>query len=120
MLAETALAYAIFDRYPASPGHTLIIPRQHTADYFALPPEVKRACWQLVDRVKEILAERFKPAGFNIGVNVGRVAGQTVPHVHIHLIPRYAGDVPDPTGGVRHVIPGKGNYLKRDKRLGDW
>ncbi|RME70525.1 MAG: HIT family protein [Chloroflexi bacterium] len=114
VLAAGALAYAILDKYPASPGHTLVIPYQHTADYFDLPPAVKQACWELVDRVKAILVDRFQPAGFNIGINVGPVAGQTVPHVHIHLIPRYPGDVPDPTGGVRHVIPGKGNYLRAE------
>ena len=64
----------------------------------------------MVDRLKGLLTERFHPDGFNVGTNVGTAAGQTVPHVHIHLIPRYAGDVENPRGGVRHVIPGKGDY----------
>lgn len=111
LITESATAYAIFDKYPVSPGHALIIPKQHLADYFDLPDRAKTACWLMADRVKKLLAERFKPDGFNVGINIGQSAGQTVPHVHIHLIPRYKGDVEDPTGGVRHVIPDKGNYL---------
>lgn len=110
LISESATAYAIFDKYPVSPGHALVIPKRHVADYFDLSLHGKTACWLMVDRVKQLLAERFHPEGFNMGINVGAVAGQTVPHVHIHLIPRYPGDVENPTGGVRHVIPGKGDY----------
>lgn len=102
---------ALFDKYPVSKGHALIISKQHVADYFELPDRLKTACWLMVDRVKLLLAQRFHPDGYNIGLNVGPAAGQTIPHLHIHLIPRYSGDVDDPTGGVRNVIPGKGNYL---------
>jgi len=111
LITESATAYAILDKYPASKGHTLIIPKQHTADYFKLPNRAKTACWLMTDRVKTLLAQRFQPDGFNVGINIGHAAGQTIPHVHIHLIPRYAGDVDNPTGGVRNVIPGKGDYL---------
>lgn len=110
LLTESATAYAIFDKYPVSPGHSLVIPKKHVADYFDLSTHAKTACWLMVDRVKMLLADRFHPDGFNVGVNVGPAAGQSVPHVHIHLIPRYAGDAAHPRGGVRHVIPGKGDY----------
>jgi ATP adenylyltransferase len=111
ILSESATVYALLDGYPVSPGHTLIIPKQHVADYFDLSDRMKTACWLMVDRAKMLLTERFQPEGFNIGINVGATAGQTVPHVHIHLIPRYIGDVENPVGGVRNVIPGRGDYV---------
>jgi ATP adenylyltransferase len=113
LLTESASAYAMFDKYPVSRGHALVIPKRHVPDYFELSAHVKTACWLMVDRVKMLLAERFRPDGFNVGINVGAAAGQTVPHVHIHLIPRYRGDVDNPRGGVRHVIPGKGDYVQK-------
>lgn len=110
LITESATAYALFDKYPVTPGHALIIPKKHLSDYFELSGHTKTALWLMVDRVRELLRERFQPAGFNVGINVGAAAGQTVPHVHIHLIPRYIGDTPNPRGGVRHVIPEKGDY----------
>jgi len=110
IIAESSSAYAIFDRYPVSPGHALIIPRRHCSDYFALSAAEQSACWELVNQVKQILTDKFHPAGFNIGINVGEPAGQTIPHAHIHLIPRYPNDVPDPEGGIRGVIPEKRKY----------
>lgn len=110
LLAESATAYAILDKFPVNEGHALIIPKRHVADYFELTFKEQSACWFMVDFMKPILQERFGPDGFNIGINVGEHAGQTVPHVHIHLIPRYAGDVPEPRGGVRGVIPDKRDY----------
>lgn len=112
LLTESATCYAIFDKYPVTPGHTLVIPKKHVPNYFDLSAHTKTALWLMTDRVKELLAERFHPDGFNVGLNIGTAAGQTVPHVHIHIIPRYAGDVENPRGGVRHVIPGKGGYTK--------
>jgi len=112
LVTESATVYAMFDKFPVTKGHTLIIPKQHIADYFDLTERTKTACWLVVDRVKMLLAQRFNPDGFNVGINVGSAAGQTIPHVHIHVIPRYKGDVENPTGGVRGIIPGKGNYLK--------
>ena len=111
LLTESATAYAMLDKYPVSPGHSLVIPKLHVASYFDLPDKLRTACWLLVDRTKLLLAERFQPDGFNVGINVGRAAGQTVPHVHVHVIPRYVGDTENPVGGVRNVIPGSGNYL---------
>jgi len=110
LLTESATCYTILDKYPVSPGHALVIPKEHIPYYFNLSAHTKTALWLMVDRVKDLLTERFHPDGFNVGINVGAAAGQTVPHVHIHLIPRYAGDVENPRGGVRHVIPGKGDY----------
>lgn len=110
ILTETATVYGILDKYPVTNGHALVIPKIHTAEYFDLSAKDQVACWLVVNRVKVLISERYKPDGFNIGINVGTCAGQTVPHVHIHVIPRYKGDVEDPTGGVRGVIPDKRKY----------
>ncbi len=103
-------AFAIFDAYPASPGHTLIIPRRHVASAFELTVDEVTSVLHLIEAARERIDRMHKPAGYNVGVNVGRDAGQTVMHVHIHVIPRYPGDVADPAGGIRHVIPGKGRW----------
>ena len=110
LLCETATAVAFFDGYPVSKGHTLIIPKRHVASYFDLTTHEQRALWLMVNNCKRVLDDRFHPDGFNVGINVGEAAGQSVFHVHIHLIPRYKGDVPNPKGGVRGVIPGKQKY----------
>ena len=110
-LASNALAFAIRDGFPVSPGHTLIVPRRLVATWFEATRGEQVALLDLVDVVKAQLDAELKPDGYNIGINAGAAAGQTVMHLHLHLIPRFAGDVPDPRGGVRHVIPGKGNYL---------
>lgn len=114
LVTESATVYAMLDKFPVSKGHTLIIPKQHVADYFDLTERTKTACWLVVDRVKMLLAQRFNPDGFNVGINIGRAAGQTIPHLHIHMIPRYKGDVENPTGGIRNIITGKGDYLQND------
>jgi diadenosine tetraphosphate (Ap4A) HIT family hydrolase len=103
--------YAIYDKFPVNEGHALIIPKRHLSNYFELSIKEQYAYLLVLNKVKEIVSKRFKPDGFNIGVNVGEHAGQTIPHVHIHLIPRYKNDVKDPRGGVRGVIPAKQNYL---------
>ncbi len=111
-IASNELAFAIEDRYPVSPGHALVVPRRLIATWFEASREERQAIFDLVDEVKRLLdAGTPPPDGYNIGINCGAAAGQTVMHLHVHVIPRYQGDVPDPTGGVRHVIPGKGNYL---------
>ena len=111
-LLESTIAYAMFDKFPVSNGHTLIIPKRHCADYFELSFKEQSACWFMLNKVKKIITTKFNPDGFNIGINVNKSAGQTVSHVHIHLIPRYENDVANAIGGVRNVIPLKGNYLK--------
>lgn len=109
-LLETDNAFAIFDKYPVNAGHVLVIPKKHCANYFDLTAEEQAACWQLLNEVKTLLAAEFNPDGYNVGINIGESAGQTVPHVHLHLIPRYNHDVPDPRGGVRGVIPARQKY----------
>ncbi len=108
---EDRLTRALWDAFPVSEGHLLLVPRRHVPTWFDATAEEKAALTAAIDRGRELIASRHSPDGFNIGINVGEAAGQTVFHLHVHLIPRYAGDVPDPKGGVRHVIPGKGNYL---------
>jgi diadenosine tetraphosphate (Ap4A) HIT family hydrolase len=105
------MVYPIYDKFPEINGHALLIPKRHCADYFELSSKEQSACWSLVNTVKQILKEKFIRDGFNIGINVNKEAGQTIDHVHIHLIPRYKGDVKDPEGGVRGVIPEKRNYI---------
>lgn len=110
-VASNDLAFAIPDRFPVSPGHTLVIPRRLVATWFDATPKEQAALMRLVDEVKKQLDAALRPDGYNVGFNAGDAAGQTVMHLHVHVIPRYRGDVPDARGGVRHVIPGKGNYL---------
>lgn len=107
---SNALAIACFDRYPVSPGHLLVVTRRHVASYFESTAAERDALLELVDAGKALLDERFRPAGYNVGINVGAVAGQTIPHLHVHLIPRYPDDMADPRGGVRGVIPEKQKY----------
>lgn len=110
LILESASAYAIYDKFPVNNGHALIIPKRHRDDYFDLSFREQAACVFMLNKVKEIISDRFKPDGFNVGINVGEKAGQTVNHVHVHLIPRYDGDVEQPRGGVRGVIPDKQTY----------
>lgn len=110
IIAFSALSLAFFDGFPVSPGHALIIPRRHVASFFDLTKEEQQDMLNLADEVKRIVDAKFHPDGYNIGINVGEAAGQSIFHVHLHLIPRYAGDVPNPRGGVRGVIPSKQNY----------
>lgn len=110
LILETATIYAIYDKFPVNQGHALIIPKRHIANYFELSIKEQYAYLLVLNKVKEIVTKRFQPDGFNIGVNIGEHAGQTIPHVHIHLIPRYQGDVANPRGGVRGVIPSKKDY----------
>ena len=111
IIAENELAFAIRDGFPVTELHSLIIPRRHVSDYFELTKEELLACNELLRIVKEgILARDTSVKGFNVGANSGLVAGQSIFHCHIHLIPRREGDVPNPKGGIRHVIPGKGAY----------
>lgn len=100
----------IRDGFPVSPGHTLIIPRRHIASVFDLNLEERDALFALLEEAKRRLDRELKPAAHNIGINDGPAAGQTVPHLHIHLIPRYPGDQPDPRGGVRWIFPDKADY----------
>lgn len=110
IIAHNELAIVIRDGFPVSPGHTLVIPRRHVASYFEATAEERAAMLALLEGAKSGLDKEFAPAGYNIGINDGQAAGQTVMHLHMHLIPRYVGDLPDPRGGVRWVIPEKADY----------
>lgn len=107
------LAYSARDTYAVSPGHTVVIPNRHVASFFELTPEEVAACMELIREEKKLIDEEYKPDGYNIGVNVGPAAGQSIHHVHIHVIPRYKGDVENPQGGVRHVIPKNAYYTRK-------
>jgi diadenosine tetraphosphate (Ap4A) HIT family hydrolase len=110
ILAENASGIAVFDKHPVSPGHVLIIPKRHAATVYDLTDQEYADCFQLARDVRPILQEKFNPDGFNIGANCGEAAGQSVWHAHIHVIPRYKGDNPNPKGGVRNVLPLKAKY----------
>ena len=109
-LFENELACALEDRYPVTPGHLLVVPKRHSANWFELTDRERQAINELLLLAHDWLIERYQPAGFNIGMNCGVAAGQTVFHTHCHLIPRYEGDCDDPRGGVRAVIPDKQRY----------
>lgn len=108
---RTELAFALWDGFPVTDLHALIVPHRHTPDYFTLTPDELLACDDLLRKTRQLVQSRDALVqGFNIGANAGQVAGQTIFHCHIHLIPRREGDVENPRGGVRHLIPGKGAY----------
>ena len=110
VVAESRHALAIRDRYPVSRGHTLVVPRAHAESLFAQSAEIQADVWRLVAKVRDKLQSEFKPDGFNVGLNDGQAAGQTVTHAHVHLIPRFDGDVTDPRGGIRWVVPERAAY----------
>jgi diadenosine tetraphosphate (Ap4A) HIT family hydrolase len=109
-LLANRLAYARPDKYPVTPGHMLIIPFRHEPDFFATNSEELEAIWDLVAEIKRVLDAKHNPDGYNLGVNIGEVAGQTIGHAHLHVIPRYRGDIENPRGGVRGVIPAMQHY----------
>lgn len=110
ILARFQHCFAIKDQYPVSPGHVLLIPYQHTDNWFTATEEVRLDMMQALNAVKAMLDQEYKPDGYNMGANCGLIAGQTVMHLHLHLIPRYKGDMADPKGGVRGVIPSMQKY----------
>ncbi|GMV12035.1 MAG: HIT family protein [Polyangiaceae bacterium] len=110
LVYESERAVAFRDRYPVSNGHTLIIPRRHAVTYFDASAEEQAEIWRAVEVVKRDLDRELRPDGYNVGFNAGEAAGQTVMHLHVHVIPRFRGDMADPRGGVRGVIPDKQRY----------
>lgn len=114
LIVESATAFAIYDKFPVNEGHSLIIPKRHCSSYFDLTFKEQSACSFMLNRVQDILYKRFNPDGFNVGINIGKDGGQTVDHVHIHLIPRYKDDVEDPRGG------GERSNTKQESLLIDW
>lgn len=117
VICETETCMAFYDGYPVSPGHTLIIPKRHVASYFDLTNHEREAMNMMLQYVRLRVDERYHPDGYNIGINVNEAAGQSVSHVHVHLIPRYKGDVENPKGGVRGVIPKKQKYSAIEDKL---
>ena len=110
IVLENTAGIVIRDKFPVTRGHTLIVPKRHTGSFFDLASGERDALLDLLDRAKLDIDEEFRPDGYNIGINDGPAAGQTVPHLHIHLIPRYQSDDSDPRGGVRWIIPDKADY----------
>ena len=108
---ENEYAIARYDDFPVNKGHLEVITKRHIKDWWDTTPEEKLAIFELLDKAKEIVEYKYNPDGYNIGMNLGESAGQTLMHLHVHLIPRYVGDVADPRGGVRGVIPDKKNYI---------
>jgi len=107
---ETEIAVAAPDLYPAAPGHTLVLAWRHVGSIFELTAHEQAAVWALVAEVRERLRTEYRPDAFTVGINDGLAAGQTIPHAHVHVIPRHLGDVPDPTGGLRGILPHKARY----------
>jgi diadenosine tetraphosphate (Ap4A) HIT family hydrolase len=107
---EDDAAMALWDSFPLNPGHVLIIPRRHVASWFELTLAEREEMLRLADDGRRIVIQKHYPDAFNLGINDGAMAGQTVPHVYLHLIPRYRGDMPDPRGGVRWIIPERARY----------
>jgi len=115
IIEENDQAFVIRDGYPISEGHTLVIPKRHVGSFFDISNDERTALFELIESSKESLENEFTPDAFNIGINDGAAAGQTVAHLHIHLIPRYEGDIEDPRGGVRWIIPDKAVYWSDGK-----
>ncbi|MBI1735743.1 MAG: HIT family protein [Candidatus Rokubacteria bacterium] len=113
LVAENAFAIAFPDAFPLTRGHTLVVPRRHVGDIAELSEQERTALWELVEPVRQALGLAYQPDGFNLGMNVGAAAGQTVAHVHLHVIPRYRGDMADPRGGVRLLFPERARYWER-------
>ncbi len=105
IIKENELSFAIFDRYPVNEGHMLIIPKRHFSNFFDATAEEIESVYQLLHECKKLLDEEYQPDGYNIGINVDQAAGQTIMHLHVHLIPRYSGDVDNPRGGIRKLKP---------------
>lgn len=107
VVTENSLAYVCYDSNSLSCGHVLVIPKRHVANFFELSADEQTAVFALLNQAQRLIQVEHSPDGYNIGVNIGKAAGQARLHVHVHLIPRYAGDVPDPQGGIRCVLAGK-------------
>ena len=110
IIIENELAFARYDEFAVSKGHMLFMTKRHIKDFFETTEEERIAIFELMDKAKKLLDEKYNPDGYNIGMNCGEMAGQSVMHIHVHLIPRYKGDVQDPRGGIRGVIPKNQKY----------
>lgn len=115
VILETESAVAFYDAYPISKGHALVVPKVPVISVFEFDSDMQAAIWETVRLTREVLEEQYGPDGFNVGINDGEAAGQTIPHAHIHIIPRYKGDVPDARGGIRWILPAKAKYWETAK-----
>ena len=115
LITQSETALALYDGFPVSPGHALVVPRRHVASWSDATENEKSAIWKEIDVVRGILDSRHQPDAFNIGINDGIAAGQTVMHIHVHIIPRFSGDVDDPRGGIRWVVPNKATYWESSR-----
>ncbi len=113
LVASNDLAVAFPDAFPLNQNHCLVVSRRHEPNFLALTPEEQAAIWALVSSVRHYIEANGKPDGYNLGVNVGEAAGQTIAHAHLHVIPRHLGDIPDPRGGIRSIIPVKARYWEK-------
>jgi diadenosine tetraphosphate (Ap4A) HIT family hydrolase len=109
-ILENRLFYSRWDKFPVSYGHAEVIPKRHIESFLDLSGKEVLLMYDLIKKTKEVIDDKFSPDAYNLGINEGEAAGRTIHHLHVHLIPRYYGDVKNPRGGVRHVIPGKGDY----------
>ena len=112
IIVENELAKAFYDSYPVNEGHVLVVPKRHVETFFEAEMEEIDAISRLVFKVKDVLEKKYSPDGYNVGVNVGRPGGQTIFHLHMHVIPRYEGDVEDPRGGIRKIKKSLVPYLE--------
>lgn len=110
LILENELFYSRWDNFPVSNGHAEVVPKNHIESFFDLTSEELPQMYNLIKKTKEIIDKKYSPDAYNIGINEGEAAGRTIHHLHVHIIPRYKGDVENPKGGVRHIIPGKGGY----------
>lgn len=110
VLHDDELVFVLRDGFPVSPGHVLVIPHRHVGSFFDTTAAERRAILDAIEIAQRAVEKEHRPDGWNIGINDGAAAGQTVPHLHVHLIPRYKGDRPDPRGGVRWILPEKADY----------
>ncbi len=110
IILENQVSFAVFDEFAVSKGHIIFMTKRHVKDFFETTREERIAIFELIDEAKKMIDKKYNPSGYNIGMNCGVSAGQSVMHIHVHLIPRYDGDVENPRGGVRGVIPNKKNY----------
>ena len=110
IIRESPNFYARWDNFPVSQGHAEVVPKRHIVSFFTLKPDELSELYELMTSVYLDIIARYRPDGFNIGLNEGEAAGRTVHHLHVHIIPRYKGDVPNPRGGIRNIIHGKGDY----------
>lgn len=113
ILHESTLVRILPDGFPVSPGHLLLVPRRHIASWFDATPEEQQALTAAIAVARSLVEQEHQPEGYNVGMNLGEAAGQTVMHLHVHVIPRYRGDVADPRGGVRWVLPARADYWSR-------